>query len=112
MIEAICIDSSNRPEEIPLSKWINKGFKYHITHVFYHQMQGIQGCHLHEVKLGKECFPYSTFALRRFGLTKENFEKLIQMMKDCSELNEFSIKELLRESELELLPMESDPSHL
>jgi hypothetical protein len=102
MIEAICLDSSNRPEEIPLSKWINKDFKYHITHVFYHPMQGIQGCQLKEVKLGEESYPYVSYRLNRFGFTKENFEKLIQMMLDCSELNEFDVNKLLRQAEVEV----------
>jgi len=103
MIEAICIDSKNRPEEIPLSKWIQKDFKYHITHIFYHPMQGIQGCLIHEVKLGEECYPYVSYRLNRFGFTKENFEMLIQMMLDCSELNEFDVKKILKECDLEIM---------
>lgn len=103
MIEALCLDSSNRPEEIPLSKWINKDFKYHITHVYYHPMQGIQGCELHEVKLGRDCLPYVSYRLNRFGFTKENFEKLKQMIIDCSELDEFDVSKLLRECDLEVI---------
>jgi len=104
MIEAICIDSANRPEEVPLSKWIQKGFKYHITHVYYHPTQGnIRGCELHEVKLGVECEPYRAYRLNRFGFTKENFEKLKQMIIDCSELNEFDVNKLLRECDLEVM---------
>lgn len=103
MIPAICIDSSNRPEEIPLGKWINKGFIYHITHVFYHPGQGIQGCLLKEVKLGAESEPYVAYRLNRFGFTQENLDKLRQMIVDCSELDNFDVNRLLEECELEVM---------
>lgn len=31
----ICVDSSNRPESIPLSSWIEKGEKYTVVNAFY-----------------------------------------------------------------------------
>jgi len=100
MIEALCIDSSNKPKEIPLGKWIQKGYIYHITHVYYHKEQGIQGCDLKEVHLGEESKPYETYRLNRFAVTKDNLLKLIEMIKDCSELNDFDVQELIKESEL------------
>ena len=103
MIQCICLDSKNRPEEIPMGKWISEKMKYHITHVWFHPAQGIQGCSLHEVRLGKESEPYSTFRLSRFGVTLENLEKLIEMMNACSDLNLLDITALIRESELEII---------
>lgn len=100
MIECICIDAGRKPKEVPLGQWIQQGFKYHITHVYYQPKQEIQGCSLKEVRLGKESVPYETYRLSRFAVTKENLEKLYQMMRDCSELNDFDIIELIKESEL------------
>lgn len=106
MIECICVDGKDRPEEIPIHNWPVEKQKYHITHIFYHPMQGIQGCELKELKLGEESYPYGSYRLNRFAFTKENLEKLIQMMKDCSELNDVDINKLLRKSEVEILETE------
>lgn len=103
MIETLCIDSADMPEEINRSEWISKGMKYHITHVWFHSMQGIQGCSLKEVKLTEKSYPYATYKLSRFAVTPEGLLELIQMMKDCSELNEVDIKKLLRQSRLNIV---------
>lgn len=103
MIPAVCVDATNRPEEIPMGKWIQQGFTYHITHIYYHPLQGIQGCVLHEVKLSHELYGYDSFRLNRFRFTQENLAKLVQMMIDCSELNEFDVHKLLRQCEVEVM---------
>lgn len=100
MIPCICIDSSNKPSEIYLGEWINKEAHYHITHVYYHPEQGIQGCELREVKLTDKSKPYVSYKLSRFGVTKENFAALIKMMKNCSELNSIDILSAIEASEL------------
>ena len=48
MVEVICIDDKNKPEEIPARFWIKEGEKVHITLVTFHPLQdgGIQGCEL------------------------------------------------------------------
>lgn len=106
MIPAICIDSSNKPEEVELSEWINKGAVYHITHVYFHPFQGLRGCDLKEVRLTKKSYPYGTYALKRFAVTEENLQALFKMIKDCSELNDFDIRKAIRESELQLIETE------
>ena len=103
MIECLCINAENKPKEVHPGQWLQKGFKYHITHVYYHPNQGIQGCSLKEVRLGKESAPFETYRLSRFGVTEENLEKLIQMVRDCSELNDFDIHNLIEESKLEII---------
>lgn len=105
MIECLCINGKEKPKEVPLQNWIQEGFKYHITHVHYHPKQGISGVDLAEVKLPPDC-PYETFKLSRFGITLDNLEKLIQMIKNCSELNSFQIDKLIEESKLEVLENE------
>ncbi len=101
MIPCTCIDADNRPKEVEMSEWITKGMKYHITHVFWHPGQGINGCSLREVRLTKKSHPYGAYALKRFGVTQEAMTALIQMMRDCSELNDFDIYKAIEESELQ-----------
>jgi hypothetical protein len=101
-IECICIDGKNRPPEVFPQKWINEGTKYHIVHVSYHPNQGIQGVYLKEVNL-KHCEPYDTYRLNRFAIREEDLPKLIELMKACTELNEINIKQLIEESQLEII---------
>lgn len=101
MIDCICVDSANRPKEVDMSEWITKGMKYKISHVYYHPGQGIQGCELREVRLTKKSLPFGSYRLSRFAVTKEGYNALVQMMKDCSELNDFDIYKAIRESKLQ-----------
>ncbi len=103
MIECICLDDNNKPNEIPNNLWIKKDVIYHITHIFFHDFQSLQGCELNELQLTEECYPYESYKLSRFGFTMENFMKLVQMMKDCSELNSIQIDELLKTEKLEIV---------
>ncbi len=106
MVETTCINSKDKPFEIPLQNWIQEGFKYNITHVYFHPVQGISGVDLKEVKLDESCYPYETFKLSRFAITQEGLLQLIEMIKDCSELNSFQIDKLIEESKLEILKNE------
>ena len=101
MVECICIDGKNRPKEIPAGKWVSEGMKYHITHVYYHPLQGnVLACTLHEVRLGVESAPYETFRLNRFGVTEANLHLLYELAKACSELDAIDIKEIFDNAEL------------
>ena len=100
MIPTTCIDASNKAPEIFTGEWITKGMTYHITHVFYHPSQGIQGCSLREVRLTGRSLPYGSYRLNRFAFTPEALQQLIQMMQDCSDLNDFDVLKLIEESEL------------
>ena len=99
-IRCFCIDDANRPKEIPASKWVKKGEKYHIVHVFKHLSQkGIQGVELAEIDIS-DCEPYNCFRLTRFAILLEDLEKLMQLMKDCTELSDIDISALLENLEL------------
>ncbi len=99
-IRCICINDANKPNEIKPNLWIKKGEQYTITHIYYHYQQGIQGCELKEVQLDDSCFPYQSFALTRFAIAKDDIPKLIQMIKDCSDLNDIDVKELIKDFEV------------
>ena len=102
-IRCVCINDSNKPVEIPPKKWIKKDQEYHITHIYYHVQQGLQGVELAEIELTDECFPYQSFALNRFGIYKEDMEKFMQMLKDCTDLNGIEISNLIEELSLETI---------
>ena len=93
-IPCICIDSENKPSEIPSNKWVVKGNEYHITHVFNQiQQKGIKGVELAEFDIS-ECVPFNCYRLDRFAFTEENLFKLIEMMENCTELNNIDISEI------------------
>lgn len=86
-IRCVCIDDSNRPVEVPANKWPKEGQEYHITHIFLMMQQGkIQGCELAEFDISM-CVPFNCYRLNRFAIHKDDLEKLMQMIKDCDELN-------------------------
>ena len=103
MVKCTCIDDKNKPAEIPSSSWVKVEESYHITHVYYHPNQGIQGCSLYEKPLGEDCAPYETFKLSRFGISVDDLEKLIELIKNCTELNDVDIQALIEESQLQLI---------
>lgn len=80
MIECICIDDTNKPNDIPLSKWIKKGEKYHVTDVKACITQNVFGFTLHEKPLDNTCFPYQHFISTRFQFEKDNVQKLAAMI--------------------------------
>lgn len=103
-VPCICIDDFARPEVIPVSKWVKKGEKYHITHVYIHPLQegGVQGVSLYEKPLDESCAPYESFRITRFAFTEEGFKMLKELMALCSELDRFDIEELLESTQLEI----------
>lgn len=100
-IRCICINDSNKPTEISSNKWLKKDEQYHITHIYYHVQQKIQGVELAEIELTNECFPYQSFALNRFAIFKEDMKKFMQMIKDCTDLNDIEVSSLIKEINLE-----------
>lgn len=103
-VPCICIDDANRPESIPISKWVKKEEKYNITHVYIHPLQegGVQGVSLYEKPLDESCAPYESFRITRFAFTEEGLQMLKELMALCSELDRFDIEELLESTQLEI----------
>lgn len=66
--KVVCVDDSNRPNDIPLSKWVKKGHQYTVTKVAKLLVQGgTLGFKLEEINID-ECFPYQYFAAHRFAI--------------------------------------------
>ena len=103
-VRAICIDDKNKPAEIPTDKWVKQEEPYTIIHVTVHQNQNnIQGVTLAELTLDESCAPYEAFKLKRFAIRLEDLQELIDLMLNCTELNEVDIKALIEEEIGELV---------
>ena len=102
-VRAVCINDKDRPKEIPVEKWIKEGEVYHIKHVYNMAKQGmILGVSLWEINL-KGCDPYNAFRMSRFAIDINDLEKLMELMKACSDLSDFTddkLKELIKDTEL------------
>jgi hypothetical protein len=100
MIPCICIDDSNKPNDIPQRKWVKKGEHYNIIFTTTTIPQKQLGVLLSEIELDNSCYPYEFFLANRFAFTEEDAKKLLEMIKDCNEMH-FSIDELMKQTEYE-----------
>jgi len=75
-MKVICINDKNRPNEIPTSRWVEKDKEYTIIAVAFMTIQNTYGCKIAEIN-NDDLFPYSYFALNRFGITKEEIESAV-----------------------------------
>lgn len=91
MIPCTCIDDKGRPSDFPLSKWIKEQQEYHVTSVITVLPQNELGVTLAEIELDATCYPYKFFLAKRFGFTKENFQKLIELVQNTNETKEFEL---------------------
>jgi len=71
-----CINDSNRPADIPLSKWVKKGNAYTVI-TAYNDMNGVLLFVLEEIDLTDLNIPYKGFAAYRFAPI-EGLEELIE----------------------------------
>ena len=97
MVPCICIDDKNRPETIPLSKWIKEGEQYTITYTCKVLPQGILAVSLYEKPLGPAYAPFEYFAARRFAIDSKDMEQLIELIALCNEGGNINVDELLKE---------------
>jgi len=103
MIKCICWNDKDKPSEIKAEHWVKDGKVYSILMIYNMVMQeGILGVVLKEIDLEAHGYKYSCFRMDRFVFMKEDLDALIQLAKDCAELNDFNVEELLTE-QLELV---------
>lgn len=99
-IRCVCTNDSDKPSIIPENLWIKKGTEYHIVHVFKHLSQkGISGVELAEVNIS-HCKPYNSFGLNRFAINIDDFQKLKELISDCTELSDIDVSSLVENLEL------------
>ena len=100
MIECICVNDKNRPRQIPKEKWIKEGHYYHVIYTVTVLPQKQLAFHLSEISLDECCVPFEYFLANRFAFTEENLMLLMELIKDCSDV-EFSMDELLEQTSIE-----------
>jgi hypothetical protein len=86
-MKVICVNDKERPNEVPLKKWVKKGQEYHISKVAIMKNQGgIGGVQLEEID-SSDLFPYTYFRLDRFGVHPSQIERLIEQGKlECEQI--------------------------
>lgn len=74
-MKVICIDASNKPNDIPQSKWVVKDQEYTVVKAAQLPMQGgMLGFQIAEIDLS-DCVPYLYFAANRFKEKEPAVEK-------------------------------------
>ena len=99
MVPVICIDDKNRPREIPQKKWLQEGNEYNVIFTLTVLPQKQLAFHLAEIELTEAEAPYEYFLANRFAIRQEDLEKLMQLIKDCSD-TDFSLEELIEQTHL------------
>lgn len=91
MIPCICIDASNKPSDIPLSKWVVEGEIYNIIYVTVlpGNPSPMLAFMLHEVDLDDSCFPYQYYSANRFALNVEHTEMIANLLVLSSDADVF-----------------------
>jgi len=83
-----CINDSNRPNEVPLSRWVKKGEEYTIVKIDKMVQQGgIGGVKLEELN-NDDLYPWSYFNINRFTFSQKQLDEAI-------EKGEIKIEELM-----------------
>jgi len=76
-----CVDNSDRPETIPLSRWVTKG-KVYSELKRYKGMNGVEIVELHEIDL-KPFPPYKGFASSRFKIVEDiGGDELVELINE------------------------------
>jgi hypothetical protein len=94
-MKAICIDSSNKPENISEYEWVEEGRVYTITEVVEMSLQdGKLGVAFEEVQLTDASAPYKYYSLERFLLVPENLSIKLKDLsdEDIKDWHESSLK--------------------
>jgi nuclear transport factor 2 (NTF2) superfamily protein len=100
MIPCICINSKNKPQEIPENKWLKEGWEYHVIYTVIVLPQKQLAFHLAEIDLDESSNPYTYFLAHRFAFTEEGIKQLMELIKDCTE-NDINISELIEQTKLQ-----------
>lgn len=96
MIEAICIDDTGKPNDIPNSKWLEEGKIYNIIYITTVLPQEELAVSLAEIDLDDSCYPYEYFVFSRFAIHREDVANFENLMIDSAEAD-IAVRELKKE---------------
>lgn len=86
-MKAICINSNNKPKNIPISEWLIEGKMYTITKIVKMGFQkDVYGVKLKEIELTSQSIPYELYDATRFlpiDLLKEKQIKEEEIVKEA-----------------------------
>lgn len=102
-MKLLCINSKDKPKEIPQSKFVKEGEWYELLMVIRCMPANVIGFELVEPTLDETCLPFSCFLGDRFAILENDITEFIELCKSCAELDNFSIEELMEQSQLEVL---------
>jgi hypothetical protein len=95
LIQMLCIDDSNRPEDIPLTHWIKEGELYTLKDVKKLTMQGGKlGVQVDEIDLLKLGGQHEFFSITRFALEGNKLEAFKEVMKASGKQDSISSDDL------------------
>lgn len=87
-LKCVCIDDKNRPNEVPLNRWVKKGEQYTITQIDYMNTQNrIIGVKLMEID-NDDLFPYQYFRGSRFAVSENDIIEMNIEGVDISDLEQ------------------------
>lgn len=98
-----CINDENKPSEVNSGEWIKKDQEYTLVFVSWHPNQKCNGCQLAEVALTEKSDPFEFYKLDRFAIRAEDLEEFLALVKDCTDMDDLSLEELLEETQIEVL---------
>ena len=82
-MKVICINSNNKPDQIPQEQWIELGQIYTVTQIITLALQpGKTGFLLKEVSLSPECFPYEFYSSDRFAQVVSLEEEAVEVQEE------------------------------
>lgn len=82
-----------------MNKWVKKEQPYTVIYTVTVLPQKQLAFHLAEIELDESCKPFEYFLANRFAFTEENLLKLIELIKDCNDID-FSMDELLKQTQV------------
>jgi hypothetical protein len=101
MIPCLCINAKDKPNDIPLSKWVEYNEQYRITYVCRVLPSNVLAYSIYEKPLDESCAPYLYFSAERFSVRDEDVQKVIDMYNELGDiLPNDVLQELLENSKL------------
>ena len=85
-MKVLCLNSSNKPKNIPDNEWIEKGKEYTVINVVQMGIQaGKLGYQLEEVSLSEKSFPYEYYDANRFAICENSTLIETEIVKETEE---------------------------
>jgi len=98
MVKCVCINDKHKPKEIPAQKWVTEGNEYTVVAIYKMVQPGaVLGVILASPTLDETCAPYECFRIGRFGFSLKDIPALIELIKNCDDLQDFDPMKLLEE---------------